>query len=99
MRLAEPCLQFLKREFEGKRQMTRAIRLLILLLVPSVMVAWWGGGPALSAREMGIKSPYLLRLHEPVSLIVTMMVLVLIWFVLGNEARKLEREIEKLDSK
>ncbi len=39
---AEPCVQFLKREFEGKRQFARVIRLWILLLVPAVLAAWWG---------------------------------------------------------
>ena len=40
---AEPCVQFLKREFEFKSQFARAGRVWILLLLPAVFGAWWGG--------------------------------------------------------
>jgi hypothetical protein len=96
---AEPCAQFLKHEFEGKRQAALGVRVWILLLLPAVLAAWWGGGPALRAQEMGIKSAWLLKLHAPVPLIVTVSVLALIWFAMGGEARRVQREIEKLDSK
>jgi len=96
---AEPCAQFLKREFKGKRQSALAIRVWILLLVPAVLAAWWGGGPALRAKELGIKSAWLLKLHGPVTLLLTISVLALIWFAMGSEARRAEKEIEKLGSK
>jgi hypothetical protein len=93
---AEPGAQFLKREFEGRRQFFLSARRWILLLVPAVLAAWWGGGPALTAKEMGIKAAWLLRVHQPVTLIVTILVLGFLWFALGNAARKADREIEKL---
>jgi hypothetical protein len=96
IRTAESCSQFLKREFEGKRRFFLSLRRWILLLVPAVLAAWWGGGPALTAKEMGIKAAWLLRVHQPVTLIVTILVLVFIWFAMGNETRKAEQEIEKL---
>jgi uncharacterized RDD family membrane protein YckC len=96
MGAAEPSTQFLKREFEGRRRFALSVRRWILLLVPAVLAAWWGGGPALTASEMGIKAAWLLRAHQPVTLIVTILVLVFVWFAMGNAARKAEQEIEKL---
>jgi hypothetical protein len=57
---AEPCAQFLEREFEGKLQFALETRRWILLLVPAVLAAWWGGGPTLGAKRLGIESPWLL---------------------------------------
>lgn len=96
MRPAEPCTQFLRREFEGRRQWALTIRRGILLLVPAVLAAWWGGGPTLRAKGTGIKATWLLRVHQPVALIVTILVLAFVWFAMGNLARKAEQEIEKL---
>jgi len=92
----EPCIQFLARELESKRQFSRAIREWILLLVPAVVGAWWAGGPALRAREMGINWPWLLQRHEPLALIVPLLVLAFIWFAMTNIARRTSREIDKL---
>ncbi len=96
IRTAESCSQFLKREFEGKRRAFLSVRRWILLLLPAVLAAWWGGGPALTAEEMGVKAAWLLRAHQPVTLIETVLVLAFIWFAMGNAARKVEQEIEKL---
>lgn len=96
---AEPCVQFLKREFEGKRQTAAATRIWMLLLLPAVLADWWGGGPALRAKELGIKSEWLLKLHGPVPLIFAISVFATIWFAMGSEARRAEREIEKLGIK
>lgn len=98
MGAAEPCGQFLKREFEGKLQFVRATRLWILLLLPAVLVAWWAGGPALTAKGLGIKSDWLLQVHAPLPLILTLAVLAFIWFAIGNVAKKARQEIEKLRS-
>jgi hypothetical protein len=96
---AEPCAQFLKREFEGKRHSALGARIWMLWLLPAVLASWWGGLPALRAQQLGIKSPWLLKLHAPVPLILTMSVLALIWLALGGEARRAQREIEKLGGK
>jgi lysylphosphatidylglycerol synthetase-like protein (DUF2156 family) len=96
---AEPCAQFLKREFELKSQFARAARIWILSLLPAVFAAWWAGGPALRAQQMGNKIPWLAKLHAPVPLIVTVSVLALVWLACGSEARRAQREIEKLGGK
>ena len=96
---AEPCAQFLKRELEFKSQFARAARIWILLLLPAVIAAWWGGGPAFRAQQMGNKIPWLAKLHAPGPLIVTLSVLALVWLALESEARRAQREIEKLGGK
>lgn len=92
----EPCVKFLKREFEGKRQFARLTREWMLLLIPAVLGAWWGGGPALRAKEMGIRWVWLLQPRKPMQLLVILSVLVLVWLAMGNVVRKATREIERL---
>ena len=45
------------------------------------------------------KIPWLAKLHAPVPLIVTISVLALGWLALESEARRAQREIEKLGGK
>lgn len=94
---SEPCVRFLKRQLHTKIASARAVRVWILLLLPAVVSAWWAGGPALRAAEFGIKSPWLTQLHGPIPLIVTIGILAGFWFLMGDVARKANREIEKLN--
>jgi len=92
----EPCVQFLRREFEGKRQGSIWLRRFVLLLIPAVLASWWGGGP-LRGKALGVRPswwPGLLTEYEP--LIVTALVLAFIWFAFWREGRKAEREIQRL---
>ncbi len=92
----EPCVHFLRREFEGKRQGSLWLRRFVVLLIPAILASWWGGGP-LRGKALGIRPswwPSLLKDYEP--LIVTALVLAFIWFASWREGRKAEREIEKL---
>jgi len=92
----EPCMHFLRREFEGKRQGLVWARRCWLLLIPAMLASWWGGGP-LRGKALGIRPswwPSLLKEHEP--LIVTSLVVAFVWFAFWKEGRKVEREIEKL---
>jgi hypothetical protein len=94
---AEPCLDFLRREFEAKRRGLLWVRGCVLLLIPAVLVSWWGGGPALRAKTLGIQSPWLLSLlRGPAPLIVLALVIAFLWFAFSSQARKIEREINKL---
>jgi hypothetical protein len=92
----EPCVHFLRREFEGKRQGLLWARRWWLLLVPAMLASWWGGGP-LRGKALGIRPswwPSLLKEYEP--LIVTSLVVAFVWFAFWKEGRKVEREIDKL---
>ena len=92
----EPSVQFLRREFEGKRQGLLWARRCWLLLVPAMLASWWGGGP-LRRKALGIRPswwPSLLKEYEP--LIVTSLVVAFVWFAFWKEGRKVEREIDKL---
>lgn len=40
---AEPCLDYLRREFDQKRRGLLWVRGCVLLLAPAVLVSWWGG--------------------------------------------------------
>lgn len=93
----EPCVHFLRREFEGKRQMLLRVRWLVLLFFPAVLASWLGGGPALRAEALGIQAPWRLQyLRGPGPLIVTALVLAMVWFGFSIAARKAGREMEKL---
>lgn len=93
----EPCVHFLRREFEGKRQSLRWVRWLVLLFFPAVLASWLGRGPVLRAKSLGIQSPgWLQYLQGPGPLIVSSLIIAFVWFALSAEARKADREIEKL---
>jgi hypothetical protein len=97
IRPAETCVQFLRREFESEREGLLWIRWLALLLFPAIVVSWWGGGPTLGAKALGIQSAWLLQiLKGPMLLIVAALVLAFVWFAFSRQARKLKREIENL---
>jgi hypothetical protein len=94
---AEPCVQFLLRELEGKRQGFLWIRWLVVLLFPAVLLLWWGGGPVLRAKALGVQSPSVLQLLKgPVLPVIMGLLLVFIWFAFSRQARKVGQEIEKL---
>jgi hypothetical protein len=93
----EPCVVFLRRELEGKRRGLLRIRLGILLLFPGILSAWWGGGPLLRAKSLGVQSPWLRHsLAGPALLIAITPILAFCWFSFWTQTRKVEREIERL---
>ena len=94
---AEPCVHFLQRELRGRRQTLLEIRRTSLLFFPCLVAAWWGGGPVARTKSLwGIVPPRLLWFHGIEPLIVGALVLAFAWFACGKQARKVEREIEKL---
>ncbi len=93
-----PCVQFLGRVLEGKRLWARFVRRGVLLLVPAVLAAWWGGGPAMAARNLGITSPLLLRLAEgPAPLVPIGFLMASIWVLMVLEERRLDGRIRQLE--
>ena len=68
-----------------------------LLFAPAILALWWGGAPVLAAKNLGVQSARVLRLLAgPTPLIVMAVILAFIWFSFWTQARKLDREIEKL---
>ncbi len=94
---AEACVQFLRRELEGKRQGYLCIRWLVVLLFPAILASWWGGGPVLRAKALGVQSTSVLQLlRGPVPLVVMGLIITFVWFAFSRQAQKIEGEIEKL---
>ncbi len=97
MRSAEPCLDYLRRELQEKHQGLLWISRGSLLLFPTILAMWLGGGPALGARQLGIESVLVLKLLQgPGLLIVMASMLAFVWFAFSREARKVESEIHRL---
>jgi hypothetical protein len=93
----EPCLDFLRREFEGKRRGLLWVRGCVLLLIPAVMFSWWGGGPVLRAQAWGTRSPRVLSfLAGPGMLVAMAPIIAFLWFAFSRQARKVKGEIDKL---
>lgn len=96
-RPAEPCMDFLRRELEAKRQGALGIRWLVVLLSPAILASWWGGGPALRAKTLGVQSAWVLQLlNGPALLIVMALAMAFVWFAFSRQARKIKREMERL---
>jgi hypothetical protein len=94
---AGPCLEFLRRGYEVQRRAMLGVRRGVLLFAPAMLALWWGGGPVLAAKNLGTQSPRVLRLLAgPTPLIVMAVILAFIWFSFWTQARKLDREIERL---
>ncbi len=94
----ETCSDFLLRSFKRKRDGFLAVRYSVLFILPSVLASWWGGGPALKARAMGLdpSSPYYRYLTGVWPMIVTCLLLLLIWLAFSASAKKASSEFEAL---
>ena len=94
---AATCVDFLRSELEKKRELLLEFRMITLLLIPGLVALWWGGGPTAVAEWLGIAYPWLVRYQQSwAPLIVCVVLLIVIWFGSGREARELRREIERL---
>jgi hypothetical protein len=89
MQTGESCAQFMVRELEGSRRTLLAVRWIIVLAAPSVLMFWWSGYDAVRANAM--------HLH-PASwrLVAVLLVLLAGWAGLGLEAKKRARQAEEL---
>lgn len=95
IRPMEACAVYLRRSFEAKRRWNLEVRRALLILIPAVMACWWGGGPMLRAKALGIHSR---MFSGPAPLIVMGVLLAILWAAFSKEAARLAREIEKLGS-
>jgi hypothetical protein len=94
---AGPCLEFLRRGYEVQRRTLLGVRRGVVLFAPAILALWWGGGPVLAAKNLGVQSARVLRLLAgPTPLIVMALVLAFIWFAFWKEGQKVDHEIEKL---
>jgi hypothetical protein len=94
----ETCAGFLLRSLEMKREGYLAIRRMVLLLIPAIAASWWGGGPALKARAMGLDpSSFFYRYLTGIwPMIATCFLLLLVWFAFNGSAKKASAEFEAL---
>jgi hypothetical protein len=94
---AGPCLEFLRRGYEVQRRTLLGVRRGVVLFAPAILALWWGGGPVLAAKNLGVQSARVLRLLAgSTPLIVMALVLAFIWFAFWKEGQKVDHEIEKL---
>ena len=98
MQAGESCAQFMVRELEGSRRTLLAVRWGFVLVVPSVLMSWWGGYGAMRANAMHL-DPSSWRYHfltSPWRIVAVLLVLFACWAGLGLEARKRARQSEEL---
>jgi hypothetical protein len=93
----ETCAAFLLRSLKRKRDGFLAVCRSVLL-IPAVLASWWGGGPALKARAMGLdpSSPYDRYLTSVWPIVATCVLLEVIWFAFSGAAKKASVELEAL---
>jgi hypothetical protein len=97
MRTAEPCVDFLRRELDGRCRGIRLIRWSILLMWPATMFCCFGGGPMLRANALGIHSAWALRLFEwPVTMSVMTVLLAFVWSGFTSQLRQLKARRDQL---
>jgi hypothetical protein len=67
-------------------------------MVPAILASWWGGGPALRLKALGVdpSSPQFQFASGPGPFIVIGLVLAFVWFSFGHTAKKASRQIEEL---
>ncbi len=81
-----------------KRDGYLGVRRVILLFIPGVLASWWGGGPALRARAMGLdpSSVYYRYMTSVWPIIATCFLLLLVWFGFSGAAKKASAEFEAM---
>ena len=94
---SDTCVNFLRKELQKKRETLLEFRWIWWLLLPGLFAAWWGGGPVAISKWLGISRPWLTSYQESPAPLVGFVVLVAVmWFGSGREARGIQREIEEL---
>ena len=86
------------RELEGSRRTLLAIRWGIVLVLPPVLLSWWGGHGAIRAHALQL-DPVSWRyyfLTSPWHIVVVLVALLAGWAGLGLEAKKRARQTEEL---
>ena len=98
-RVGESCAQFMVRELEGSRRTLLALQWGMVLVLPSLLMFWWGGYRTLQASGLRLLDPLAWR-HSVLtllwSIVACLLVLLASWVGLGLEARKRARQAEEL---
>jgi hypothetical protein len=94
----DSCAGFLLRSLKMKRDGYLAIRRIVLLIIPALLVSWWGRGGALRARAIGLdpSSAYYRYLTSIWPIIATIVLLLLVWAAFSKAAKKASAEFETL---
>ena len=94
----ETCAAFLLRSLKTKRDGFLAVRRVVLLTIPAMLASWWGGGPALKARAMGLDpaSLWYRYLTSVWPMVATCCLLLFVWLAFTGAARKSAAELEEL---
>ena len=94
----ETCSGFLLRSLKMKRDGYLGVRRVILLFIPGVLASWWGGGPALRARAMGLdpSSIFYRYMTSVWPIVATCFLLLLVWFAFSGAAKKASAEFEAM---
>jgi hypothetical protein len=98
-RVGESCAQFMVRELEGSRRTLLALQWGMVLVLPSLLMFWWGGYRTMQARGLRLLDPSAWR-HSLLtllwSIVACLLVLLASWAGLGLEAKKRARQAEEL---
>lgn len=98
IRTGESCAQFMIREVEGSRRSLLAGQWGAVLILPSLLMSWWGVYGAIQANGLQL-DPASWRYHlltSPWRIVAVAVALLAFWVVLGREARKRARQAEEL---
>lgn len=94
----ESCAQFMVRELEGSRRTLLEIQWGIVLLLPALLLLWWGDYGAFRANALHLDSSSW-RYHfltSPWRFPAFLLLLLVSWAVMGLEARKRTRQADDL---
>lgn len=99
MGAGESCAQFMVRELEGSRRTLVALQWGMVLVLPSLLMWWWGAYRTMQANGLRLIDPSAWR-HSLLtilgSIVWCLLVLFVGWVGLGLEARKRARQAEEL---
>jgi len=98
-RVGESCAQFMVRELEGSRRTLLALQWGMVLVLPSLLMFWWGAYRAMQASSLPVLDPLSWRHYLMTGLWIivgSLLVLLAGWVGLGLEARKRARQAEEL---
>jgi hypothetical protein len=98
MNATESCASFLRREFESKRRGLLEIRRSMFLLIPAILGSWWGRGPALRLKSLGVdpSSRMYAFANGPWPFLIIGLLLALVWLAFSLAARKAAHELDEL---
>jgi hypothetical protein len=101
MQAGESCAQFMVRELEGSRRTLSALQRGTVLVLPSLLMWWWGAWRTIEASGVHLINPSAWRHSLRTilgSIVWCLLVLFIAWVVLGREAKKRARQAKELRS-